>query len=334
MRWWTMVVLASLGCAPAPLAETPIFGGTEDVRDAVRAELQAFDDAAGAGRVHLSAISLEAVDVFGRYDPATRRITLPEEIERIGPSVRHELCHALEAEEQLVAEPSTLFDALADGLFDPDSSDPRPSSGFHTAASRREEVMATFCELGPLRTWTMAVPCAPDPTEGTELAAWLSQEVWAAYDPAPGLALGAEVHPGALPGGAFPWQPVLTPTAEPGVVGLSYGFDAARTTIAVDLYTGAPTGGAVTPLDSHRALPPGLDGFVADVAGWETGPAAALGFDDLHHLGLSSPRLWVWSPDGWRGGACRRPDQTVFTADDRVWTAWSDGIGVGWAPVD
>src|SRR5687767_4147100 len=115
----TLTFTALLGCYQRfDLSDVPIVGGTDEQRAVVREELEAFDRDVGPGRLRLSAVVFASLtdDRRGFSNGPTNRIRIEEELvpEDLGRIVRHELCHQLDRDEELLAAPVAALDAFAE----------------------------------------------------------------------------------------------------------------------------------------------------------------------------------------------------------------------------
>src|SRR5262249_38499990 len=153
--------------------------------------------------------------------------------------VRHELCHALVAQDDLLDRPTPAVDALAEALFDPDYPlDPAlaPHAHFGTEDRRRSEAVAIACEWGPYGAAALeGLACSePDP-DGQPLARWLLDRVWSAFelpDPAdPDLS-----DPIRWSSDEIVELEGISPTDDPDVIVLSLNYGRE---IHADLWTGA-----------------------------------------------------------------------------------------------
>ena len=323
--------------ASGPLPDTPIEGGSDEQRMLVREELREFDAAVGAGRLSIPLVRFRDIDAPAEIRRSSYRITLdtdtaPHDVRWI---LRHELCHGLDFEEDLVAH-SPLFDELATGYF-ADADQTEVDAVYPTDRMRRSEALAVFCSIGALGAHSITSSCRNEPEIAAELSRWLIERVWRAHEPQdfawePADAVGwaSEELPSEITVGS-----TLVP--ENSIrIGLDY-----VDSIVVDLHTAEPQ---VIEDDDivYEPRPSGVDGgFLYDLSdttvhGWPDGPAAAFGRVYLWHLGYSDLRLFVRQTGGpWMLSApdCQLPFQQLFTADESVWIAWVDGYRVKWTPV-
>jgi hypothetical protein len=98
MLWITLAA-----CRPDhPLTEVPIEGGTEDQQELVRQTLLELEDSIGPGRVELRRIDIRPLEGrAGSYHAGTRTIELGER-QDLPDILRHEVCHALGHQQDLV----------------------------------------------------------------------------------------------------------------------------------------------------------------------------------------------------------------------------------------
>lgn len=355
---WLLVLVG--GCHRSyPLDEIPIVGGSEYVRQLVEDELASFSEAIEPASIELSEIVFEATDegMAGWYRDRDRRIAIDEELATLYdeaafmviPGVlRHELCHALDYQTELAAEPHETLDAYADLLFDPQRGaqdwrdDPR---------SRRSEAFAEICGLGPILAASLAEPCPGESPLLAELASFALSDIWR------NVTFGAPpvlVEPLVTSG---PFEPFVgvspKPTNQPDVLRLDvYHTDDSSTPYAVDLHSGEQAD-LQTDLETVPSVVEGLSlGWALDksvaftAAGWPD--QALLGtkgflldaFDGEYPDRTRSRLLW-FSGEGWSPFPVCPPDEDgsnrfmwgIFTAQDAVWYAYGDGQVVRWASV-
>lgn len=331
----THVVGAAAACRPAvPLAEVPVRGATPREEALVRAELAAFEAAVGAGRLTLREVAFVDTirgdeDVAGAYHAG--RVLLTRE-DRPTDTLRHELCHAVHQQEDLLREPDPLLDTLAAGLFTGTEVYAEAlRHHYRTPRRQREEAMAAFCELGPVVLDALATPCPGEAPLAAEVAAWMASTVYVARPPAEPVAPAAPTTLDAWLRFGFT---DVAGTDVPGVVSVEEGGGARSTWRLQD---GAPGDPAAAPLPAATDAP-WFPGPVTGALGWPTGPGAVRGRPSLLHLGWAGSRLWATDAgdDGWRvvEGSCAPPvDEVLFTADGAVWRAWTEGLAVRWAPL-
>lgn len=189
MRWVAVWVVLG-GCASRPLDEVPIHGGTLAQQQVVRETIAEFEAWIGPGRVELSAVVFTpgVRDAVGRYWVAQRRIRILDSVEgaELERVVRHELCHAVDLQGDLLSRPDPTFDTLVERVRAQEAHPLHPVVGESRRADRGE-LFANLCEYGPARTHLVATPCPGDPEYLAAAARWLEDEVWTGE---PGLSFG------------------------------------------------------------------------------------------------------------------------------------------------
>jgi hypothetical protein len=114
MRWVAVWVVLG-GCASRPLDEVPIHGGTPAQERVIREAIAEFEAWIGPGRIELGRITVGGMSRGdGRYWPDARRIRLAEELEdaRLREVTHHELCHAVDHQENLLNDDVPTFDEV------------------------------------------------------------------------------------------------------------------------------------------------------------------------------------------------------------------------------
>ncbi len=176
-------LLVAAGCGGHPLGEVPIRGGTPHQVQVVRAALADFERWVGAGRIELGPVTFRPMSGgwTGRYQVTSRRVQLREDLE--GDALRvvthHELCHALDHQEDLLSDEVAAFDALVAEVRD-DAQHPLHARLEGSERSDRSEILANLCERGPAWTHLLTAPCPGDPAPLllAPAASWLEEEVW------------------------------------------------------------------------------------------------------------------------------------------------------------
>jgi hypothetical protein len=322
MRWVLLLATASSCGRPDALGDTPVIGGTPEVRAAVRAELAAFDRATGGGRARVSRVRIRELDGIAQLERVTNAIALSDALAPHAAAValRHELCHALDDRERLSVD--ALYGRLADGLAE---SVPGFSGGRHG----EREAFAGYCSLGPDAAQLLAGACPAEPPDVARIGADLWERVWVA---APWL-------PVAVEGPAWAWVDGGSAPREVRALGAGYGAvhlvwqdgDAHREGV-FDLRGGVPQG-LPPDVQAAEALPEGLPGAPLRVAGvgWAAGPAAAVVTAHLYHLG-EAERLLVSDGAGWAVLEDGCVDGPPFAADGVVFTLRVDRTRISWGP--
>lgn len=340
-----VVVAATLaGCrSPVPLAEVEIRGGTDAQVAEARAELEAFDAWIGPGRLEVARVDFNRLrePISGKFTHGLWRIQIDDDLppEEVRTIVRHELCHALDDAEALLEEPHPLFDPLSEAMYAYLEEHLDGDVRRRRARRERSETLATLCELGPVATSAFLEPCPGDSPLGTDVIAWVMDEVWTAYEPDP-------VAPwtGGPTRLAAPPTPDVTslttrPLVAPGGVFLRVGssrFDA-------DVHTGLvlPEEGSLAEerdVDGYLSLPDELFFGTHLMAAVGGGEAVAIGdMPSGFALGLVAERaFWTPAPAApWQpvAGRCVPDVVDVFAVDGTTWIAWPDGDRVAWEPV-
>lgn len=286
MRWtlWT-AALALAACRYHDLADAPIHGATAEQEAAIRAEMEAFDAAVGPGRTRIAGVWIEELPEgrAGQFLRARRRVELDPEDGLHRDTLVHELCHALDADEDLWKDP--LMATLAEGFFDPDYADaPTDPAATRTQRSRQREAFASFCETGAVAAWAQRDRCPDDPPELEAIARFYSDRVYSAFDARP-LEPG-EVVAGA-PAGIEDPRPASPP---PGLIGV----------VDPDLFEGDAEGPFATrALFWLHHLGNSAPRFVAyDADGWATEqvPCALRG----QRLVRADGTIWMQRTVGWQ----------------------------------
>ena len=316
------LLLAATACRYYPLDEAPIYGASPEVEAAIRSELIAFDDSVGPGRTRISGVWIDDLPDgrSGQVRRGSRKVQLDETLGMRRDTLTHELCHALDADENLWRDP--LMEELAEGLFDDDYAHaPTDRVATRSARARQREAFASFCETGAVAAHAMASPCPDDPDELADIASWYASSVFRAWSSSP----LTPREPVASPTGSVG---IVWPTEDPGVVVV---LDEDDQVFYVDLYTGA-----LLAEDDHPLLdlatttpPPGLIGLYDHslVEGTSDGPFAARMTFWLHHLGVSAPRFVGLGSEGWQleAGDCSLDGERLFPADEAIWMQQSSG---------
>ena len=354
MRW---LLLLATGCsAPVDLGHVPIQGGTEAQRERIAEELVAFELWAGAGRVRLSSIEVEEdlasmPDYRGAYDSLWQAVRVRADIPdaELRDVVRHELCHAIDFQERLLADPHPAFDALvAAAKADPD----HPLGGAtddDDDRSWRTEAFAYACQDGPIGAAALEHACPGDDPVYAEIGAFLSERVWT------DATRTARVPPFALDPVLGSWE-ATTPPQQLLVVG-SATSDAAL--VYPQPYDGTAAtistidGAAVYWFDDFTlsaiddgydgGSPAGLQGLQPfDVSVAYSVDAVSDGETTLRlgrrlgvRVGNLAPRVFAEAGGRWSvvQGACPTAASSLFVANDQLYVGWAEDRDVVWAPV-
>ena len=185
----TSLFLVAAGChdVVCDLAEVPIVDptglATHEELDQVRASMIQFEEWTGRrGQICLSSVELYGSDSVGanrlddeeyipagRYVHRLRKVQLQVSWGTNEQTVYHELCHALDAMEDLTATHDHLFSAEA----------VEASERYPTVASRRGEHLARLCEAGPRGPVIEQL----EATCGDPTLAFIEGEVWRTAGP-------------------------------------------------------------------------------------------------------------------------------------------------------
>jgi hypothetical protein len=359
---WVPLVVA--GCTLYELDEVPIDGGTPEQRDAVRRELARFETWTGPGRVRLREIRFvdqvsNAEDLNGRYMWPIPRIELDTGLSVFGTAqmTRHELCHALDRQEDL-ARSTSLLDGVVDRL------EPGwPDGLYQTKREELSEAMAELCDEGPATTTLLDPECPGDPPGLGPLADWFAGTVWTGE---PDLWTDDELT-------AWPTAPPHRVSFAPDAVavGGSWSGDSMFYTVIradgqddpsawtrewgwLDVETGDevlpdhPSDASQIEWEAPAPLPVGLsfgpepeveDVWIPVVVRGEGDQAVAIVQTSLLGDGLDrlADRAILWDADAgtWsKIEACLTEVAAPFgTADAYWWLAWVDDQDLWWAPV-
>jgi hypothetical protein len=328
MAFLPSLLLLAACTIPELLADVPIIGGTEEVQAAIRAELAAFDEATGFGRARVSKVRVKDMgDRTGRHNRVTHTITLHEDrrIDFLITTLRHELCHALDQQEELSRENVELLDARAEALF---ASDVMRDDLCKDRSCQRREAIALYCEFGPSVAHTFREPCPSDPEDGQALLQQMAEEVWTNVEP---------VLPPSRPQpewasfelGGDGESPRTAGTVSQDAVRLSWsmagGFFDIRTGEGVEeqeLLEGTDEQPPWTPTEL----------WLTGGYGWVTGPWLGTVTVLLHDQGYAERKVWYDGDQWWLvADGCRDPEP--FLADYQVFTLRQDGPRLGWGPV-
>lgn len=334
------MLLVLLACT-YPLSEVRIVGATQAQEEMVRAEISAFEEAAGVGRVRLKVVRFEELPELGLYT-TNRKLRLDEDLpmDLLGEVFRHELCHALDDQEGLLEEADELWDEVADALDEGATPEILPIERSQRIA--RSEGMAALCGGGPEVAGLLAYGCGEDPPWMEEAYRWLRDVVWREH-PLPEL----RDQPAASS-----WLPGVSIDGI-DVIGLNEPYLA-----AVYLYTSSTqvdpddldwvfdVRSGVTDLEPHDYVldpssePLYLADFISGVSSEGHGVvlpdlqiAAVLAFEPTA-LPRSAERLLWWDGAGWSAteDGCHE-GQTLLRSAEQPWLWWTDGSAVSWRRV-
>lgn len=365
-RAWLLPVLG--GCVSHPLDEVPIHGGTPEQQRVVRDAIAEFEGWIGPGRVELGRVTFGGIDRgAGRYWPDARRIRLVEELQ--GPAlrrvVRHELCHAVDHQDDLLNAADPVFDRLVEQVRNDDG------HPLHDVVGRsrrvdRSELFAQLCENGPAWTHVVANPCPGDPAELAPAAQFIEDEVWAgevdlSFEPGPTQReigsfeaawevdqlefLGGRDEAAVLvtaysprdpdgAGGAMSreWRDLGTGERVPSEVSSRWAttLDAARAALPAEQPAGLPS---PQPFDADSSDP--VDSVVQ--GGLALVVTRRVPLYDWSTGTPLSPRVWAWDGEGWSlVDACPSRLASVFAAPDGLYLGDVDASAarVSWSALE
>lgn len=341
----------AVGCGPSyALPHVPVVGGTPEQIAEVYDELEDFSRWIGPDRVELREIRFVdgPLDVGrGTYPRAGRRVVLTKDLigAALRNTLRHELCHAVDYQEGLLASREPLFDALVDRLTARGESlhvNPRASQRL-----LRSELLARICVTGPAGTRLLQSSCPGEPDELDEAAARVEDWVWRGVDPLP----LTETPPPVEHTAPFDVAGVHIVASEDGRSG-RLGIDGPKGWVVswVDLASGDPDPDTVDPPSLYELskpfmvpppepLPPGLhpppapDLFHPPYLSVAQSDRAALVVRPATSLGVQR-RVVVLDAGTWHGvDACPGPVASVFSTPDRLWLVWAEGSLIQWTPI-
>jgi hypothetical protein len=366
MRAWMLPVLG--GCVSHPLDEVPIHGATAEQERVVREAIAEFEGWIGAGRVELGRVTFGGIDRgAGRYWPDARRIRIEEGLQgsALRRVVHHELCHAVDHQDDLLDAADPVFDRLVDQVR---GDDRHP---LHDVVGRsrrvdRSELFAQLCENGPAWNHVVANSCPGDPAELAPAASWIVDEVWTGEVD---LSFGLGPTPRGLGSFESAWEvdqlEFLGGRDEAAVLVTAYsprdpdGVGSMMSRNWRDLVTGElvpyeVSGRWLTTLDAARSslpaeLPVGLpspqslDADVSDPVDSVVQGGLALVVTrrvPLYDWSTGtplSPRVWAWDGEGWSlVDACPSRLSSVFAAPDGLYLGDADAPSghVSWSVVE
>jgi hypothetical protein len=347
MRSVGALAVVGLGCAPVvKLPDVPIEGGTAEQQAEARAELLDFDQWIGPGRVRIASLTFERVEGphVATYKRPQRSVVVESStpLHEVRQVVRHELCHALDFAEDLVRDPSDLFDHLGGQV------EARLQEGVDLSdRGLRGEAFALVCEQAPLTMHLLAEPCSHEDPLASSAATWLVDRVWTSFRPPLAAPLGTPVP---FTGGASvegqSWTDVtVRSTSDPALVYVTLFDGEWPVARHADRETGEVVDSNADPIfllsadDLYVAEPP-LSGFFLPLGSVE-GPTIGFLKFDIEGIDMVQDRiLWRdsdtgdWAPIG--SGCVPEPGEEldVFIGGDRAWTSWLEDNQVYWAPIE
>lgn len=315
------LLLFSVGCA---CELPPIEGGSERTRANMEAAFEAFMVAVPEGAVCLSRLQVDEVPggATGGYSRKADAIRIEERIDlpdhwrdrEEWATTTHEACHAADDDLGIEAEARSEWNFETDHYED--SEIPR-------------EAFAYTCQFGAETIQLLGESC-PEDTPGAEAFAFVLEHVY------------TRPFPGVVTVDHLRWEPVAS-TPFPGAAEIGIAVTGALDdTLRIALLDGSfiryvsRTTGEPRALTAHPPLTEaapehlGSHGLV-DVMGWATdGDAELLAVEAVAPNGGVARRLLYRDADGIGRLGCPRPQETVFVADGRLWSAYADGDDVEW----
>jgi hypothetical protein len=301
------------------LPEVPVRGGSDEQQEIVALTLQQMQDAL-VQPVCVDHVRIGRVwwhrRAEGVYNTVTRGIRLDREVddETLVVNLRHELCHAVEVQNELIEGNEELFSF-------PEWDDP-------PYGKRRlsQEAFAFTCQVGPGPLSVLWRDCPQDPDlEGTRL---VQREVYGlASEPEPPRVRFERLGSAGLVG-AHDLGEVYELDGD--LVVELYVEDEHRS-VAINPWTGAvregPAGDGVAELE-----PPPLP------AGWELGSGGMI--DEQTGLLVAAFEAWTgevwralsWTEQGWADaqGPCPHSETRLLRYGDELWSAQLDGATLSW----
>ena len=321
VRWTAPLLIAGLaGCE----CDFPsIDGGGARTRDNAEIGLLEFFSGAPEDEVCIASVRVGNIPGWsaGRYNSVTREVFLEERVDLVDDNrdwwermaMTHEACHA--ADHQLGID----VEAGATWTFESDH---------YGANAIAREAFAFTCQFGAETIQLVGESC-PDDTPGAEAFPFVLEQVYT--HPVPGVvALDMQ------------WEPVAT-LSLPGASEVGFEVtgtvdDTLRVALLdgssiryVSLNTGQP--GALSPQHDTQGEAPvrlGTQGMLWVDAWASTGEAEIMTVEVEAINGGVARRLLYRDAEGIGRLGCPRPQETVFAADGRVWSAYADGDDVEW----
>jgi hypothetical protein len=350
---WTLLGMWT-GCKPlAPLSEVPLLGGSQEQRALVSEQLAAFEGWSGPERVQLRSIRFveQEGSHLGRYHLRQKRIELAPHLtgDTLAVTLRHELCHALERQEDLV---STLpqFQNLAEDL-ELEGIDLIRDGKLDSGVLEQSEVMALLCEEGPASTLLAQLSCPTDSPGLEVVGRWFAEQVWLGE---PDLGLGAALTAEPLDARhTSPFVPhdiqfFVEPSGQSALLAMHRREEEELQSdeLWIDLHTGEPVeaqtyedSGAydldpVVPLPVGLTAPPTSRSLVPIHTVVQGERAAVIVDGPDFHLWQLAPRL-IFLDEGqwWAVEHCPGAVGTVFPTPEALWVAWAEQHDIRWAPI-
>jgi hypothetical protein len=312
-------LLLTLGCSRVNLADTPVVGGTEPVRQAIQTELAAFGEA--TGRAHLPVSRVRVADLgqtHGRYNHVTDSITLDDELDalRVIEVLRHELCHALDDAEQLHQQQPHLYERLAHGIFS--SSYTEEVDGCEGPGCQQREVFAAYCARGPWIAHATAQRCSSDPLDGQRLLQSMAEQIWRDSDEPLSTSEGPRWATVELAAGT---QARARGTTQPETLALVLEEPEVTYLEFLDAGTGAPS--ARTEIQGEELAP----------VGSPEGPYVGTFRLPLFGLGEVERRVWYDGERWWLAGQGCTEEPEPFLVGEDVLTLRTEGQQLSWGPL-
>jgi hypothetical protein len=337
-------LLLTLGCSGTDLAHTPIVGGTEPVRQAIRDELATFAEATGRERLPVSRVRVADLgQTIGRYNHVTRSIALDEELDegRVIEVLRHELCHALDASEQLHQQQPALYDRLARGVFS--SPFAEDIDGCEGEGCQRREVFAAYCAHGPWVAHAMAQRCEGDPPDAQRVLRSMAAQIWTESEAPQPTSEGSAWASVELDSPEV--QVRARATTDPDTLGLVFEEPGVSYIEFLDAFSGErATDPDLELLPSPRGPPPGLPfelpefeiavGDELAPVGFSEGPYLGTVRVPLFELGDVLRRAWHDGERWWLVGDGCASQTAPFLVGEHVLTLRISEERVSWGPIE
>lgn len=324
---------ALAGCAAFPLSEVPVEAADPEVRDRLIGVLEQFESEAVLP-VQLSEVVVEPRADRGGYNRSRRRISLSDELTagELEWAARHELCHALDLQNDLSRPGDVPIAAFAEDMRQrfPLTELYREGPGWLV----RTEAFAWLCQQSPVGFGSVGEPCPDDPPGFGAVGSWVAHRAW-----------GGRGREGTMPEAAVAGpegsSPVKTVTATalsatPSIFALHLDLeDDGHELRWVDRRTGEEVPepdrqGYISPPDERPPGWPPDPAWQGRDFGLADGPAAVVFEPDLLQLGPAGRRVATFDGETW-GTRCAHRGEDPLYASDGLYTLWLEGDRVVWA---
>jgi len=357
-----MLLILACGCATRhDLGEVPVEGGTASQRDAVLQELDVFAEWIGPGRIELSRIEVTSTashldDASGFYYGPTARIQVSADLSpsEIRETLRHELCHAVDFQGNLLDGPQPVFDTLATSIDGDEDHALHDAVVGRSNRTMRAELLAYVCQQAPLGTALLAKPCPDESSEYSEVAEWINDHIWTGnpdVSPVASHVQSSSVVEWGSPAGVSTLV-ILGSENEDAAFIVALSSDP----LVSEAYVSPIDGTAVAQFadPTLESIEAGYS-ISAPVGAPEIGVFDSISVDDIHAVseggttlrlveglwkadlgGLFAPHLIAESGDGWSvvEDACPSRVNSVFAADGQLYLGWADASRVLMVPIE